>query len=74
MKQMQTWSPPRYLMAKATPVAERNVRADDAVAAEEVEALVEHVHRAALTARAQPSMRPKSSDITARGVMPRASA
>ena len=32
--------------------AERHVRADDAVAAEEVEALVEHVHRAALAARA----------------------
>src|SRR5678810_591092 len=30
--------------------AERNVRANDAVAAEEVQALVEHVHRAALTA------------------------
>ena len=32
--------------------AERHVRADDAVAAEEVQALVEHVHRAALAARA----------------------
>src|SRR5262249_10539773 len=31
---------------------QRHVRADDAMAAEEVEALVEHVHRAAFAARA----------------------
>ena len=52
---------------------ERNVPADDAVAAEEVQVAVEQVHRAALAARAAVG-RPNSSAMTARGVMPRASA
>ena len=39
---------PRYRLAKARPGAERNLRADDAVAAEEALLDGEHVHRAAL--------------------------
>ena len=52
MKQTHTWSPPRYLIAKPTPVASGTCAADDAVAAEEVQRGVEQVHRAALAARA----------------------
>ena len=45
---MQTRSSPRYLMAKATPGGQRDVAADDRVAAEEALLGVEEVHRAAL--------------------------
>ncbi len=45
---MHTRSSPRYLMAKATPGGERDVAADDGVAAQEALLDVEEVHRAAL--------------------------
>src|SRR3989337_1070903 len=48
-KQRTTWSPPWYLMAKPAPAASgRGGAADDAVAAQEVDALVEEMHGAAL--------------------------
>ena len=52
MKQRQTWSPPRYLMAKPTPAASGTCPPTMPWPPRKFSVAVEHVHRAALAARA----------------------
>ena len=61
---------PRYLRREGDAGRERDVPADDAVAAEHVVLLVEHVHRPAEALASSPSTLPKSSAMSARGAHP----